>query len=388
MDKKKLKTACISCALCSTILATGGACSDAKNSNTADVSVLNAQPVHLVADAVWEYMQSPDDLAITELQAKLGYTRADRLDIGKPVEIAFSAKLEEENFIKSASIKVSENANLANAVSYPVNPQAEQVRVYNLKTGTKYYYQLNFRLSNNTWLRANGNFTTAESPRFMAVDGASNVRDIGGWNSTLGGKIKQGILYRGSEIDGKKNTGIDGFCLTATGIETMLSVMRIRSDFDLRNPSSLGINPNSAGILGEEVQRTFLPSGYYEQILAQPETLKTVFTAFADPDAYPVYLHCTHGVDRAGTIALILEALLGVDKSDLIRDYELSNFFYPDDKVDRYYDRNGGDILTLISMLESDYEGATLADKTADMLQKAGVTETQISTIRSIFIEK
>ena len=104
--------------------------------------------------------------------------------------------------------------------------------------------------------------------------------------------------------------------------------------------------------------------------------------------AYPAYLHCTHGVDRAGTISLILEALLGVDKADLIRDYELSNFFYPEDKVDRNYDRNGGDIMTLISKLESDYDGATLADKTADMLQKAGVTQAQIDTIRSIFIAK
>ena len=369
------------CLMACASLSLGSACGGAKT------SVLNAQPVHLVADAVWEYMQSPDDLAITELQAKLGYTRADRLDMGKPVEIAFSDDLAKDDSILSAFIRVSENSNMSNGVSYSIDPKVNKIRVYNLKTGTRYYYELVFNRTNQKVCLA-GNFTTAESPRFMAVDGASNVRDIGGWNSTLGGKIKQGVLYRGSEIDGKKNTGIDGFCLTETGIETMLSVMRIRSDFDLRNPSSLGINPNSAGILGEEVQRTFLPSGYYEQILAQPETLKTVFTAFADPDAYPVYLHCTHGVDRAGTIALVLEALLGVDKSDLIRDYELSNFFYPDDKVDRYYDRNGGDILTLISMLESDYEGATLADKTADMLQKAGVTETQISTIRSIFIEK
>ena len=44
--------------------------------------------------------------------------------------------------------------------------------------------------------------------------------------------------------------------------------------------------------------------------------------------------------------------------------------------------------MTLISKLETDYEGATLADKTADMLQKAGVTQAQIDTIRSIFIAK
>ena len=74
-----------------------------------------------------------------------------------------------------------------------------------------------------------------------------------------------------------------------------------------------------------------------------------------------------------------------VEKADLIRDYELSNYFYT--HVDRYYAENGGDILNLISKLENDYEGATLADKTATMLMQAGVTAEQISTIRSIFLE-
>ena len=389
MKKKDLLNACLACTTCAGIVISGGCGAITNNNNKAEASVLGQFPVRLVADAVWEYMQSPDDMAISELQASLGYTRQDRFDMGKAVQFAFTFQTENDVFIKSSSINISEKADLSNAVSYPVSARLGQVDVYNLKTGTKYYYQISARLSNNSWLRSSVyEFTTADGPRFMYVDGASNVRDIGGWNSTLGGKIKQGVLYRGSEIDGKKNKNVEGFCVTDTGIETMLTTMGIQSDFDLRNPYELGINPNDFGILGSNVQRTFLPSGYYEQILNAPETLKTVFTAFANPDAYPAYLHCTHGVDRAGTISLILEALLGVDKADLIRDYELSNFFYPEDKVDRNYDRNGGDIMTLISKLETDYEGATLADKTADMLQKAGVTQAQIDTIRSIFIEK
>ena len=389
MKKKNLLKACLACATCAGMVVSSGCGVTTNNNNKAEASVLGRLPTRLVADAVMEYMQSPNDLVISQLQAMLGYTRSDRFDMGKAVQFAFTFQTDSSVFIKSSSINISEKADLSDAVSYSISPRLGQIDVYNLKTGTKYYYQVSSRLSDNTWLRSSVyEFTTADGPRFMYVDGASNVRDIGGWNSTLGGKIKQGVLYRGSEIDGKKNKNIEGFCVTAEGIETMLSVMGIQSDFDLRNPYELGIDPNSSGILGNQVQRTFLPSGYYEQILNAPDTLKTVFTAFANPDAYPVYLHCTHGVDRAGTISLILEALLGVDKADLIRDYELSNFFYPEDKVDRNYDKNGGDILTLISKLESDYDGATLADKTADMLQKAGVTQAQIDTIRSIFIAK
>ena len=385
MDKKRILKNGLSFLMCASMLFGSGCGTAKKASGTAFSSLASEQPVRLVANAVWTYMQTDGDVPITELQSTLGYTRSNRFDMGEPVRISFSWETNEGVSVKSASIDVSESAKFTDALSYPVDLREDYASVYNLKTGTKYYYRLNLRLSDNTWARSTGEFETAETPRFMYVTGASNVRDIGGWNSTLGGKLKQGMLYRGSEIDGKKNTNISGFCIDEAGKETMLSVMGIKSDFDLRNPSELGLNPNSAGILGESVTRTFLPSAYYEQILSQPETLKTAFTAFANPDAYPVYLHCTHGVDRAGTMTLVLEALLGVEKADLIRDYELSNYFY--EQVDRFYDQNGGDILTLISMLEENYAGETLADKTADMLLKAGVTQTQIDTIRSIFIE-
>lgn len=41
----------------------------------------------------------------------------------------------------------------------------------------------------------------------------------------------------------------------------------------------------------------------------------------------PVYFHCGIGADRTGTIAVMLEALLGVSQSDIDKDYELTNFF-------------------------------------------------------------
>lgn len=41
----------------------------------------------------------------------------------------------------------------------------------------------------------------------------------------------------------------------------------------------------------------------------------------------PVYFHCGIGADRTGTIAIMLEALLGVSQSDIDKDYELTNFY-------------------------------------------------------------
>ncbi|MBQ7912675.1 MAG: tyrosine-protein phosphatase [Clostridia bacterium] len=353
--------------------------------NATVTTEVSSTPIPIVAEQVLAYMQAETDVPISTLQQEWGYSRSHRLDMGIPVTIDYTFETESDVDILLGYADVYEKGSKTRFTRVELDPYEDSVSIYNLKADAEYTYTLTVRLTNKQSITSEGSFKTAKSPRFMYVDGASNVRDVGGWNSSLGGKIKQGVLYRGSEIDGKKNTGIAGFTISEAGVTTMLSVMKIKSDFDLRDASALGINPTSAGILGSEVKRTFLPSAYYEQILNQPETLKTVFSAFADESAYPVYLHCTHGVDRAGTISLVLEALLGVEKADLIRDYELSNYFYTN--VDRYYDENGGDILTLISKLENDYEGETLADKTADMLIKAGVTAEQISLIRSIFLE-
>ena len=42
----------------------------------------------------------------------------------------------------------------------------------------------------------------------------------------------------------------------------------------------------------------------------------------------PVYFHCAIGRDRTGTLAFLLEGLLGMSKSDIYKDYELTNFSY------------------------------------------------------------
>ena len=77
--------------------------------------------------------------------------------------------------------------------------------------------------------------------------------------------------------------------------------------------------------------------------------------------------------------------LLGVAKEDLIRDYELSAFYYNYAHVNRNV-QTGGNVLVLLERLEA-LEGETLADKTATFLLSVGVTEAEIASIRSIFLD-
>jgi protein-tyrosine phosphatase len=231
-------------------------------------------------------------------------------------------------------------------------------------------------------LTKSGEFSTAQSLRFISLDGASNVRDIGGWKTESGKTIKYGMLFRGGEIDGGKNTGHPDFRLTKEGI-AQLRAFGIKTDLDLRSED---VKVSEFSILGSDVTRTFYDAAQYEAILkpSNAEKIRKIFSTLAKPEAYPVYLHCTHGVDRAGSTTMMLEALLGVAKADLIRDYELSAFYHNYKHVNRELN-NGGTLLALIAGLEA-YEGETLADKTANFLLSVGVTQAEIDSIRNILL--
>ena len=50
--------------------------------------------------------------------------------------------------------------------------------------------------------------------------------------------------------------------------------------------------------------------------------MKTVFDALADESNYPLYFHCWGGADRTGCVAFTIEAILGLDEENLMKNFE------------------------------------------------------------------
>lgn len=155
-----------------------------------------------------------------------------------------------------------------------------------------------------------------------------NARDLGGWPTTDGKKVKYRKLYRGGDITSSR--------LNNKGITEMLNE-GIRAEIDLRESKDL---ESSSSRLGKDIAfyNANMSKGYGGLIRDYPGKVAATFT-FAVKclrEGKPIYFHCSIGRDRTGTMAALFLGLLGVSESDISKEYELL-FFSPAD-----WSLNGG----------------------------------------------
>ena len=139
-----------------------------------------------------------------------------------------------------------------------------------------------------------------------------NTRDLGGW-ACDGGKVKYGMLVRG----GEPNEVDKDLMVNQVGIRTELQLL----------PKSESRHTYSAW--GIDFYANPEENSYVNYSLSPKSLWKFYLQVVFDSVSHdkPVYFHCGIGADRTGTIAIMLEALLGVSQSDIDKDYELTNFY-------------------------------------------------------------
>jgi len=76
--------------------------------------------------------------------------------------------------------------------------------VVNLQIGAQYFWKVIAKKSDSVLaVSAVRAFTTSPStPRWLCVPGITNVRDMGGWRLSGNRHIRQGLIYRSSEMNG------------------------------------------------------------------------------------------------------------------------------------------------------------------------------------------
>ena len=174
------------------------------------------------------------------------------------------------------------------------------------------------------------------------LTGAANFRDIGGYRTADGRRIKPREIYRSGELSG----------LTSEDAQALAS-LHIRYEIDLRTDGERAHAPSRWGQTAPQVIAISVgqpaKTDLNQSMAGRMDSLKTA----ADTDAFmeqttqelalrgapqigavlrdlakgdePALIHCTAGKDRTGVTVAVLMAALGVPREEVYTEYAKSN---------------------------------------------------------------
>ncbi len=172
-----------------------------------------------------------------------------------------------------------------------------------------------------------------EQTRELPIEGAYNVRDLGGYTGAEGKTVKWRTVMRSGDLN--KLTDADLEYLAAIPI---VSYVDFRDSNEIkaapdRRPATLRhdfLIPVGAGSI---VELKDLRTGNTGDLLVWGNQMfvrdfQHEFTRFfrilSDPGNTPLLFHCSAGKDRTGYAAALFLSALGVDRETVIADYMLS----------------------------------------------------------------
>lgn len=263
-----------------------------------------------------------------------------------------------------------------------VSISGSSVKIYNLIPGVVYHYDV----LNSQGTSLKSGFVRPKGQIRMINGFSYNVRDMGGWQAT-GGTIAYGKLYRGAQLDNR---------IDATGKKVFLNDLGIAVDLDLRR-NKTNESPSDVLKLGQNGYKNIQVLKFFDN--GSGNTRELYQMAIRDiigwlGNGKPVYFHCVGGADRTGTLAFLIEALLGVSESDLSKDYELTSFdgSHTRRRNDPHDDNQDYILMYLVKHLRDNFEGNTINEKVENWAKTRfsndvdPLTDAEIAQLRSLLV--
>jgi len=204
--------------------------------------------------------------------------------------------------------------------------------------------------------------------RHVVLDGAHNFRDLGGYATEDGHKVRWGLFYRSDDLSELTDAdlaklhelGIKLVCdfrsaeekaeepdrLPAEGPPAMFELPILDDSF---SPAAFREKITS-GQLGDTDLRQMMIEGNRLFATRYAPRYAAMFERMTQPGQLPALVHCTAGKDRTGFAAAVVLRTLGVPEETVYEDFLLTNH-YTAAQIDRMLW-----IIRLVSLFRTDPE--------------------------------
>ncbi|MDS0528165.1 tyrosine-protein phosphatase [Clostridium sp. SHJSY1] len=194
-------------------------------------------------------------------------------------------------------------------------------------------------------LRSEGYHSEVVGEVLLHLEGVHHCRDIGGYKSEDGRKVKWNTFYRSDKLSS----------LTQRDVK-YLKNLNVRTILDFRSAGEVKMNPDvkiegieyknisampamdkiednfdmaaifSSNLVSAEDIRKILIKGYSTMIFNNI-AFKELVNCIENEERLPVVFHCTAGKDRTGFGAALILSILGVPEETILEDYLATNFY-------------------------------------------------------------
>jgi protein-tyrosine phosphatase len=239
--------------------------------------------------------------------------------------------------------------------------------------------------------------------RLIALEGAVNFRDLGGYATLDGRRTRWRVLFRADGLSELSQT--DFSVMRDLGIRTVVDLRSghevEQSRFDVEaHPVDFHHFPFIDQLPDVEQwdRRPGLLGAQYKEMLddAAPQIIGALEVLTA-PDSRPAVFHCTAGKDRTGLLSALVLSLLGVPEETVVADYALSGeamerlrakliVKYPDSKdtisdIDEVFSANPANMVELFAYLRERYGSVT------EYAGAVGVPDAVVARLREELLE-
>ncbi len=183
------------------------------------------------------------------------------------------------------------------------------------------------------------NLPNIDPRRAVPVEGAYNVRDLGGYETVDGSQTRWGVLFRAADIHAllpsAQSTLIDAGVKTVIDLRGSRELTEAPSVF--KGLSSVQYLPHNmtgdslidrwADVPVPADSSSRLSTMYSTVLDERGEMIARILETVSEPGTLPAVFHCTAGKDRTGVLAALLLGIAGVPHPRIVEDYSLSARF-------------------------------------------------------------